>query len=246
MERGGDSRIWQVWSASLESDTLTQEEIGLSSGSRFWSLSESLSRYAVKFWESALCLIVKCLTDTICISLVNPHPYIRRPSPSCIRKLNTRSTLFSSPSPLLTMVSFVFRPKPRSLRSSSVRHDDSASVHKPFPAARAYMHPHPKPYSSLVSQSTPPALNLPLLIHRHVQPFIRSDPQTALQYIYLVCLSADAPGSIGKEQVEQCHEMIREVVLESGAYAELLGDIRADGSKVVSPRSLPRLDQYHQ
>jgi nuclear pore complex protein Nup93 len=32
--------------------------------------------------------------------------------------------------------------------------------------------------------------------------------------------------------------MIREVVLASGAYAELLGDIRADGTKVVSSSSL--------
>ncbi|CDZ96438.1 Cullins [Phaffia rhodozyma] len=78
----------------------------------------------------------------------------------------------------------------------------------------------------------PSALNFARLIQRYIKPFAKNDPLGALQYIYLVCLSADAPSPIGQEQVQLAHEMIRELVLESGRYAELLGDIRTDGTKV--------------
>jgi hypothetical protein len=79
------------------------------------------------------------------------------------------------------------------------------------------------------------AVNFARLIQRHVKQIGRSDPLTALQYIYLIGLSADAPPPVGKEQVELCHDAIRELVMDSGSYAELLGDIKVDGSKIVRP-----------
>lgn len=77
-------------------------------------------------------------------------------------------------------------------------------------------------------------LNLGRLLARYIKPFAKTDPLSALQYIYLVCLPADSPAPTGQQQVDLCHEMIRDLVLESKRYAELLGDVRTDGTKVVS------------
>lgn len=60
---------------------------------------------------------------------------------------------------------------------------------------------------------------------------MESDAREALQHIYTVCLSADAPAPIGQEQVTRCHDMVRSLVLESRQYFELLGDVRNDGTK---------------
>lgn len=83
------------------------------------------------------------------------------------------------------------------------------------------------------------AINFARLVQRQVKQIGRSDPLTALQYIYLICLSADSPAPVGKEQVELCHDAIRELVMDSGSYAELLGDIKVDGSKIVRRTLLP-------
>lgn len=95
--------------------------------------------------------------------------------------------------------------------------------------------------SALVTSSISPltnyetsALNFARIIQRHAKVLSRSDALNALQYLYLICFSADAPAPIGKEQVELCHESIRELVVESGSYAELLGDIKVDGTRIVS------------
>jgi nuclear pore complex protein Nup93 len=82
-------------------------------------------------------------------------------------------------------------------------------------------------------------INFVRLIQRYIKPFAKADPQNALQYIYLICLSADLSPPTGKEQVDACHEMIRDLVMESGRIAELLGDIKPDGTKIVGHLSLP-------
>lgn len=41
-------------------------------------------------------------------------------------------------------------------------------------------------------------------------------------------------GKKGEEQVGICHDLIRELVMETRKYAELLGDVRNDGTKIVS------------
>lgn len=52
-----------------------------------------------------------------------------------------------------------------------------------------------------LSPASPPALSLPTLIWRYIRQFVKMDSKEALQYIYTLTLSSDAPGPIGKEQV---------------------------------------------
>lgn len=75
-------------------------------------------------------------------------------------------------------------------------------------------------------------LNFSRMIYRYYRLFAQSDPTEALQYIYLICLNADVPKPVGEEQVRKCHDYIRELVMDTRAYAELLGDVRNDGTKV--------------
>lgn len=78
-----------------------------------------------------------------------------------------------------------------------------------------------------------PALNFSRLLYRYTRAFVLTDAPEALNYIYLVCLNAGEDAK-GREQVAICHEYIREVVMDTRQYTELLGDVRADGTKVVS------------
>ncbi|WFD29131.1 nuclear pore complex subunit [Malassezia sp. CBS 17886] len=71
------------------------------------------------------------------------------------------------------------------------------------------------------------------LIQRYLRLFTPSSRRDALEYISLVALNADAPAPVGAEQVHACQELVRSLLLESttSGFAELLGDVRADGSK---------------
>lgn len=83
-------------------------------------------------------------------------------------------------------------------------------------------------------------LNFSRLLHRYTRAFVQSDAQEALHYLYLICLNADLPAPAGPEQVALCHDYIRELVMETRKYAELLGDVRNDGTKIVRSTSLTR------
>lgn len=48
----------------------------------------------------------------------------------------------------------------------------------------------------------------------------------------MICLNADLPGALGKSQASVCHEALREFILETRDFAKLLGDIRADGTRL--------------
>lgn len=74
-----------------------------------------------------------------------------------------------------------------------------------------------------------PRLNFARLIHRYTRSFAQTDTSEALNYLYLVCLNAD----VAKDQVQLCHDYIRELVMETRKYSTLLGDIRNDGTKIV-------------
>lgn len=54
----------------------------------------------------------------------------------------------------------------------------------------------------------------------------------AVDYLALICLDAQLPGAIGKSQVSLCHEALRELVLETREFAQLLGDIQGDGTRL--------------
>ncbi|WRT63978.1 uncharacterized protein IL334_000905 [Kwoniella shivajii] len=75
-------------------------------------------------------------------------------------------------------------------------------------------------------------LNFPRLIKQYITPFFKLEPQTALQYAYLVALSSDSPNpAIGQKQKQLCLELVRDIVLASRSWSRLLGSVRADGSK---------------
>jgi len=85
--------------------------------------------------------------------------------------------------------------------------------------------------------------NFARLIQRYIRNFVRIDPQAALQYVYLLSLNADAPGSVGDEQIQACWDMIQAVILETRSYSLVLNEKTAEGKSVVSPsRSAKRID----
>jgi nuclear pore complex protein Nup93 len=56
--------------------------------------------------------------------------------------------------------------------------------------------------------------------------------EAAIDYFTLICLNADLAGALGKSQASVCHEALREFILETRDFAKLLGDIRADGTRL--------------
>lgn len=76
-------------------------------------------------------------------------------------------------------------------------------------------------------------LDFPKLISRYTKIFSQTDSREALEYLYLICLSSDSPAPVGKEQVEKCHDMIKNLVLESRNFEELLGGLKADGQTKI-------------
>lgn len=62
------------------------------------------------------------------------------------------------------------------------------------------------------------------------------DAKEALQYVYCVCLCADQPGVVGKEQVENAWELVRRIIVlanAGAAWEELVGGFRLDGTRFV-------------
>lgn len=75
------------------------------------------------------------------------------------------------------------------------------------------------------------------MIWRYVRPFIKIDAKEALQYVYCVCLSADQPNGVGREQVETSWELTRRLIVFANAgpgWEELVGGFRPDGQRYVS------------
>lgn len=77
-----------------------------------------------------------------------------------------------------------------------------------------------------------PQLNFAHLITQYTREFRTGNVEAAVDYFALICLNADIPGSLGKSQASVCHEALREFILETRDFAKLLGDIRADGSRI--------------
>ncbi|KAL8830421.1 MAG: hypothetical protein Q9170_005735, partial [Blastenia crenularia] len=66
----------------------------------------------------------------------------------------------------------------------------------------------------------------------YTRDFRTSNLDAAVDYLVLICLNIDLPGAAGKTQASLCHEALRELVLESREFAQLLGDIRGDGTRL--------------
>lgn len=72
------------------------------------------------------------------------------------------------------------------------------------------------------------------LIQRYTRLFTHTAPKDAIAYVSLLCLNASCPKPVGEEQIQRCHELICHLILEapSSSFVELLGDMRADGTRV--------------
>ncbi|KAK3045360.1 hypothetical protein LTS18_013960, partial [Coniosporium uncinatum] len=75
-------------------------------------------------------------------------------------------------------------------------------------------------------------INFGLMLGHYTASFRAARPEAAADYIILICLNADLPGEIGGQQRQLCYEGLRELVLETREFAQLLGDIRADGQRI--------------
>ena len=75
--------------------------------------------------------------------------------------------------------------------------------------------------------------NFARLIQRYVRSFAKSDPTTALQYIYLIGLNGDLSPPLGEEQLDICWETIVQLVIETKGYTLVLDQRTADGQIVV-------------
>ncbi|ORX90251.1 NIC-domain-containing protein [Basidiobolus meristosporus CBS 931.73] len=71
------------------------------------------------------------------------------------------------------------------------------------------------------------SFNIPRMIHQYTNMFARSDPLEALHYLCILCLFGH---SVGQDYITLCHDYICDLVMETGDYQTLLGDLRPDGT----------------
>lgn len=71
-----------------------------------------------------------------------------------------------------------------------------------------------------------------MLLGYYTRDFRTAKPEAATDYLTLICLNADLPGQAGEQQAGLCHESLRELILETREFAQLLGDIRSDGQRI--------------
>ncbi|RKF82071.1 Nucleoporin NIC96 [Golovinomyces cichoracearum] len=83
-----------------------------------------------------------------------------------------------------------------------------------------------------LSTSGRPLINFGPMLALYTRDFRAAKILAAVDYIVLICLNQDVPGNTGRNQRAFCHEALRELVLESREFADLLGDMRSDGQRV--------------
>lgn len=66
----------------------------------------------------------------------------------------------------------------------------------------------------------------------YTRDFRSGNAEAAVDYLAMICLNADLPGATGESQASLCHEALRELVLETREFAQLLGDIYSDGTRI--------------
>ena len=77
-----------------------------------------------------------------------------------------------------------------------------------------------------------PQVSFGRMIGYYTRDFRSSNVEAAVDYLALICLNADLPGSLGSSQSALCHEALRELVLETREFARLLGDIDSRGQRI--------------
>lgn len=99
------------------------------------------------------------------------------------------------------------------------------------------------------SSSNLPSVNFARLIYRYTRLFSKSAPEVAIQYLYLICLNADAPPpSLGQNQITLCHTYIGDLAVETASREEILGDVRNDGTRIpgMIERDLSLIKLFNQ
>jgi nuclear pore complex protein Nup93 len=88
--------------------------------------------------------------------------------------------------------------------------------------------------TSLLSLTTRglPQIKFGHMIGHYTRDFRAANVSAAVDYLTLICLNRDLPGQHGRNQARLCHEALRELVLESREFAQLLGDVRNDGQRI--------------
>lgn len=76
-------------------------------------------------------------------------------------------------------------------------------------------------------------INFGQMVGHYTRDFRAAKVVTAVDYLTLICLNSDLPEGAGQQQSAQCHEALRELVLESREFAQLLGDVQADGQRIA-------------
>ncbi|KAI9811705.1 MAG: hypothetical protein M1832_000702 [Thelocarpon impressellum] len=77
-----------------------------------------------------------------------------------------------------------------------------------------------------------PQINFGRMVGYYTRDFRAARAEVAVDYLTLICLDSDLPGQAGRSQAALCHEALRELVLETREFTQLLGDIRTDGQRV--------------
>lgn len=77
-----------------------------------------------------------------------------------------------------------------------------------------------------------PQINFGRMLGYYTRDFRSGHVEAAVDYLTLICLDADLPGALGKSQTDLCHEALRELILETREFAQLLGDIQSDGTRI--------------
>lgn len=73
-------------------------------------------------------------------------------------------------------------------------------------------------------------INFGRMVGLYTSDFRAAKAEAAADYLILICLNADLPGEAGQQQRNLCHVALRELVLETREFAELLGDVRENGT----------------
>ena len=77
-----------------------------------------------------------------------------------------------------------------------------------------------------------PQISFGRMLGYYTRDFRSGNAEAAVDYLAMICLNADLPGAAGESQSSLCHEALRELVLETREFAQLLGDIYSDGTRI--------------
>jgi nuclear pore complex protein Nup93 len=77
-----------------------------------------------------------------------------------------------------------------------------------------------------------PQINFARMVGLYTMDFRQAKAEAACDYLTLICLNADLPGQAGQNHAEVCHEALRELVLETREFVQLIGDVRNDGKRI--------------